>query len=89
MPLPAIDPDARRRRLAALIRAAGLASTEPALYIIEDAQWIDEVSESMIAAFLTVVPQTASLVLITCRPEYQGALMQVPDAQTIELRPAE
>jgi class 3 adenylate cyclase len=87
VPLPDIDPDARRRRLTALITAAWLARTEPALYIIEDGHWIDAVSESMLADFLTVVPQTASMVLITYRPEYQGALIHVPDAQTIELEP--
>ena len=87
MPLPQIDPDARRRRLTALIKAATLANTEPALYIIEDAQWIDEVSESMLADFLTVIPRTPSMVLITSRPEYEGALRRVPDAQTIALAP--
>ena len=76
--LPKIDPDARRRRLTALINAASLARTEPALYIIEDVHWIDEVSESMLADFLTVIPQTPSMVLITSRPEYQGALTRVP-----------
>ncbi len=87
VPLPAIDPDARRRRLTALIKAAGLARTEAALFIIEDAQWIDAVSESMLADFPTVVPQTASMVLITYRPEYQGALRGAPDAGTIALGP--
>jgi class 3 adenylate cyclase len=86
-PLPKIDPDARRRRLTALIKAAALASTAPTLYIIEDVQWIDEVSESMLADFLGVVPRTPSMVLITYRPEYQGALRQVPDARTIALGP--
>ena len=57
VPLPKIDPDARRRRLTALINAASLARTEPALFIIEDAHWIDAVSESMLADFLTVIPQ--------------------------------
>src|ERR1700757_998451 len=76
VPLPQIDPDARRRRLTALINAAWLARTEPALYIIEDAQWIDPASESMLVDFLSVIPQTASLVLITYRPEYEGALMR-------------
>jgi hypothetical protein len=85
VPLPAIDPDARRRRLTALINAASLANTEPALYIIEDAHWIDEVSESMLADFLTVVAQTPAMVLITSRPEYQGALRRVPGAETITL----
>ena len=85
--LPKIDPDARRRRLTALVNAASLARQTPAVYVIEDTHWIDEVSESMLAAFLTVVPQTPSLVLVTYRPEYQGALSRVPGAQTIALAP--
>jgi class 3 adenylate cyclase len=87
MPLPQIDPDARRRRLAALINAASLARTEPALYLIEDAHWIDAVSESMLADFLMVIPQTKLMVLITARPEYAGALTRVHGAQTIALAP--
>ena len=87
MPLPQIDPDARRRRLTALINAASLARTEPALYVIEDAHWIDAVSESMLADFLTVIPQTKSMVLVTSRPEYRGALTRVHGAQTIALAP--
>jgi hypothetical protein len=85
--LPKIDPDARRRRLTALVNAASLARTEPAVYVIEDAHWIDEVSEAMVAEFVTVIPQTPSLVLITYRPEYHGALSRVPDAQSIALAP--
>ena len=85
VPLPQIDPDARRRRLTALINTASLARTEPALFIIEDAHWIDEVSESMLADFLAVIPRTPSMVLITSRPEYQGALTRVHGAQTIAL----
>jgi len=85
--LPKIDPDARRRRLTALVNAASLARTEPAVFVIEDAHWIDEVSESMLAGFLTVIPQTPSLVLVTYRPEYEGALMRVHGAQTIALGP--
>ncbi|HSS24134.1 MAG TPA: adenylate/guanylate cyclase domain-containing protein, partial [Mycobacterium sp.] len=87
VPLPAIAPDARRRRLTALINTASLARTEPVLYLIEDAHWIDAVSESMLADFLTVIPQTKLMVLITSRPEYQGALMRVHGAQAIALAP--
>jgi predicted ATPase len=56
--LPAIDPDARRRRLTALVNATSLARETPAVYVVEDAHWIDEVSESMLAEFFTVIPQT-------------------------------
>ena len=86
-PLPSIDPDARRRRLTALVNAASLARETPAVYIVEDAHWIDEVSESMLADFFTVIPQTPSLVLVTYRPEYRGALTRMPGAQTIALAP--
>src|SRR5271166_2298379 len=86
-PLPAIDPDARRRRLTALVNATSLARETPAVYVVEDAHWIDEVSESMLAEFLTVIPQTPSLVLVTYRPEYRGALSRVPGAHTVALAP--
>jgi AAA ATPase domain len=85
--LPKIEPDARRRRLSALINGAQLARTQPAIFVVEDVHWIDEVSESLLADFLAVIPQTHSLVLITHRPEYHGALQHVPGAQTIALAP--
>jgi hypothetical protein len=84
---PKVDPDARRRRLTAMINAASLARTEPAVFVIEDTQWIDGVSESLLAGFLTVIPQTPSLVLVTFRPEYQGALAGGHGAQTLALAP--
>ena len=87
VPLPQIDPDARRRRLTALINTATLARTQPALFIIEDVHWIDAVSESMLADLLTVIPQTKLMVLITSRPEYEGTLTRVHGAQTIALAP--
>ncbi len=85
--LPNIDPDARRRRLTALVNTFSLARESPAVYVIEDAHWIDEVSESMLADFFSVVPQTRSLVLVTYRPEYSGLLSHVQGAQTIALAP--
>ena len=85
--VPNIAPDARRRRLTALMNTAALARATPRVYVIEDAHWVDPASESMLADFLAVVPQTRSMVLVTYRPEYHGALSQVPGAQTIALAP--
>ena len=87
--LPRIDPDARRRRLTALVNAASLARETPGVYVVEDAHWIDEVSESMLTEFLMVIPQSPSpsLVLVTYRPEYRGALSRVAGAQAIVLAP--
>jgi len=85
--LPDIAPDARRRRLTALVNAAALAEETPGVYVIEDAHWIDQVSESLLADFLSVVSRTHSLVLITYRPDYHGVLSRTPGAQTIALAP--
>jgi class 3 adenylate cyclase len=87
MLLAAGDPDTRRRRLASLVNSVTLARTKPTLFIVEDVHWIDTVSESMLADFLTVIARTPSMVLITYRPEYRGALTQAPGAQTISLAP--
>jgi len=84
---PNVEGDARRRRLTALVNATSMARTTPALYVIEDVHWIDEVSDSMLADFMAVIRQTRSMVLITYRPEYHGALATIPGAQTIALRP--
>src|SRR5271156_7257027 len=83
--LPPIDPAARGRRLTALINSWSLARTGPVLYILEDAHWIDAVSESMLAGFLRVIPHTPAMALITYRPHYHGVLAQVPGAQTVAL----
>lgn len=87
VPLPEVTPDARRRRLTALINATSLARTTPTLFIIEDAHWVDAVSESMLTDVLAVIPQTPSMVLITARPEYLGPLTSAPDRQMITLAP--
>ncbi|RDH75089.1 cyclase [Mycolicibacterium moriokaense] len=83
----AIDPDARRRRLATLLHTALLNRRDPALFVIEDVHWIDAVSESMLNEFLVAVPQSPALVLITHRPEYRGALSASTGAATLSLSP--
>jgi adenylate cyclase len=87
VPSPDIAPDARRRRLTALVNSVSLARSTPAVFVVEDVHWIDEVSESLLADFLAVIPRTPSLVLMTYRPEYRGPLSTTPGAQTIALAP--
>jgi adenylate cyclase len=82
-----IDPDARRRRLTALLNTGNLARPYPAVYVMEDVHWIDDVSESLMADVLAVLGQTPTLTVITYRPEYQGALSRVHGTQTISLAP--
>ncbi len=82
VPLPDIDPDARRRRVTALVGTAILGRETPAVFLVEDVHWVDEVSESMLADFAAVVPQSRSLAVMTYRPEYDGVLSRIPGSQT-------
>jgi adenylate cyclase len=82
-----IDPDARRRRLRRLLNSAALGRITPTLYVIEDAHWLDDVSESMFEDLMTVLPRTCSLALLTYRPEYRGLLVGAPNSRTIALAP--
>ncbi|GAA2558209.1 adenylate/guanylate cyclase domain-containing protein [Mycolicibacterium diernhoferi] len=83
----AIDPDARRRRLSALLTAVATAHREPSVYVIEDAHWIDEASESMLADFLTALRGGRSMAVITYRPEYRGRLAEIAAPRAISLVP--
>jgi adenylate cyclase len=48
-PLPVVHPAARTRRLTSLFDAAAVARTSPAIFVIDDAHWIDQISEEMFA----------------------------------------
>lgn len=85
--LPPIDPDARRRRLAALIATAASTRSVPALFVIEDVQWIDAASESLMTALLASFAHTPVLLLVTARPEYAGTLVTVAGAESMTLAP--
>ena len=84
---PQIAPDARRRRIIALINASSLGRQQPAMFVVEDAHWIDEVSESMMIDLLGAIAKTPSLAVITYRPEYDGLLARLANTQLITLAP--
>ncbi|QNI09242.1 AAA family ATPase [Mycobacterium kubicae] len=86
-PLPDISPDARRRHLMGLVTTVALARPQPALYIIEDVQWIDCVSESLLADFAAAVPRMRATLLIIHRPEYSGVLSKLAGGQHFTLSP--
>ncbi|MGV9713765.1 AAA family ATPase [Gordonia sp. NPDC003424] len=84
---PHVDPDARRRRVVALINSATLSRTAPSLFIVEDVHWIDPVSEAMLTDLFAVVTHSPVMVVITARPEYRGPLMRMPGSQAVSLAP--
>ncbi len=86
-PCPDVNPDARRRRLVELIKTISRARPAPAIYIVEDAQWIDGVSEKLLAHFAAAVPRMRATLLVVYRPQYSGALSRIPGAHVITLTP--
>ena len=83
LPYPQIDPDARMRRLHALMRRLIEARSDrgPALILIEDLQWLDEGSESYIAEIVDAAPGARTLVLLNFRPEYRPTWVSNVTAQ--------
>ena len=77
-PCPDINPDARRRRLIELIKTISVARPGAAVYVVEDAQWIDSVSEKLLAAFTAAVPRMRGMLLVVYRPQYSGAAIAHP-----------
>jgi len=87
VPCPDITPDARRRRLVDLINTVSLARPGPAIYVVEDTQWIDSVSESLLADFAAAIPRMRAALLVVYRPQYSGALSRIPGARPFRLAP--
>ncbi|MCW2513666.1 MAG: adenylate/guanylate cyclase protein [Mycobacterium sp.] len=84
---PRVSTDARRRRLSRLLHTEALARATPTVLLIEDAHWIDSVSEAMLTEFCTLAAASAALVVITYRPEYLGALRDVHGLHRLALTP--
>lgn len=81
-----ISVDGRRRRLVETLVRAVRSRSARIVFALEDAHWIDEPSDSILADFATAIEETMSMVLMTYRPEFSGALHQ-RSRQTITLRP--
>ncbi|MBW2295028.1 MAG: AAA family ATPase [Deltaproteobacteria bacterium] len=88
-PDPQLDPEARRRRLIAvvmrLLRARG--RREPAVYVFEDLHWIDPGSEAFLDAIAEIAEETRTLVLVNFRPGYRATWMQHSSYTALPLAP--
>jgi adenylate cyclase len=79
------SPEVRQRRLLAIIKRIVVACSrrEPVVILLEDLHWFDGASETLIAGMAEAIPQTRTLMLVTCRPEY--VVSWVDGAQYVEL----
>jgi class 3 adenylate cyclase/tetratricopeptide (TPR) repeat protein len=84
-----MDPEARERRLFAIAQRLihARARREPAVYLLEDLHWFDEVSEAYLENVIEAVPGTQTLVLATFRPGYHARWMDNSYSRQIALAP--
>src|SRR5262245_53262825 len=77
-PPPRMEPEARQRRLFALMKRGAQARSrrEPELLLWEDLAWIDGGSAPFVETLVDAVPDTRTLLLVTFRPEYHAGWMQ-------------
>jgi adenylate cyclase len=77
-PVGTIDPDARRRRLLALIRRLVRAPSreQVVVNVIEDAHWIDPASDEFLGSLVEATARARGLVVVAFRPEYTAGWMR-------------
>ena len=81
-----VSVDGRRRRLVEVMSQAVLARSAPAVFVLEDAHWIDTPSDDVLAVFASTLRATTSIFVTTYRPEFDGAL-QRHSRHTVTLQP--
>ncbi|OBJ26455.1 adenylyl cyclase [Mycobacterium colombiense] len=81
-----LSAEARRRRLIEIGARAVRTRPGRTVFVLEDAHWIDEQSDDVLADFATALDGTMSLFVTTYRPEFHGALHH-RSKQTMRLQP--
>ena len=81
-----VSAGARRRRLIEILALAVRARPTRTVFALEDAHWIDEQTDDVLADFAGTLDGTTSMFVMTYRPEFRGAL-QHRSGQTVTLQP--
>jgi class 3 adenylate cyclase/tetratricopeptide (TPR) repeat protein len=87
-PAPRIDPEARQRQLFAFVRRLlQQRARDAAVLLLDDAHWIDPVSDAFLAQIADAVPGTHCLLVLNFRPEYRAPWMGKSSYQQLPLYP--
>ncbi|KUH82177.1 MULTISPECIES: adenylate/guanylate cyclase domain-containing protein [unclassified Mycobacterium] len=85
-PAVQIGADGRRRRLVELMGRTVRAHPTRLVFVLDDAHWIDEPSDAVLAEFAAMLAPTTSIFITTYRPEFHGALHR-HSQHTLTLQP--
>jgi adenylate cyclase len=88
-PAEAMSPEARQRRLLALVRGLVHAQSAraPTLIVLEDLQWVDPASERLLANLIEALPGTRNLTVLNFRPGYRAEWMGRAHCHQLALPP--
>jgi len=88
-PLPAMDPEARQRRLLSLMGRLARAQSahEPSVVILEDLHWLDDASAAFVANHVDAIQDTRGLAVATMRPNHRTEWMARSYYRQIPLAP--
>ena len=82
-----LEPQQRKSRLLETIVAiiAQMSRTAPVLLVVEDIQWVDPSTESLIQLLLSRLTETRLLVIISCRMDTPPWWLRFPNVTTMSL----
>jgi class 3 adenylate cyclase len=88
-PAPRMDPEAKERRLFALLRDGIQLQTErqPLILLIDDLHWIDRASDGWVAQLAELTNGRRFMLLLNFRPEYDASWMKRSWYQQLPLLP--
>jgi class 3 adenylate cyclase/tetratricopeptide (TPR) repeat protein len=88
-PAPQMDPEARQRAQATLLRRIMQARSrrEAVVVLLDDLHWIDAASASVLEVLVEATAGTRSLLLLNFRPEFHAPWMQRSYYQQLPLHP--
>lgn len=88
-PAPRIDPEARQRQLAAILRGIVRARSDTGSFVIliDDVHWIDPGSEVLLLEICAAVRGTRTFLLLNARPDHRLPPVAADDGCEVALQP--
>jgi adenylate cyclase len=88
-PTERMDPEARQRRLLAIVRRFVHARSRayPAVTLVEDLHWLDPASSVFLGELVRAAAGTRTLLILTYRPDHRSDLLGGSHCEQLALRP--
>jgi class 3 adenylate cyclase/tetratricopeptide (TPR) repeat protein len=87
--IDALSPETIKARTFDVLRRLLVRTTErrPVALVVENAHWIDKISEELLASLVDEIGAARMVVLVTYRPGYRARWLEKPQVTALELAP--